>query len=198
MKTRKSPILAGFQPLRGSKIEGKKVRLREKKLTDVRTDYNWQRDPELAKFDAVSVLDMPFALYLLDYTAEIKRPRRNRFAMAIENMEGKHIGNCTCYEIDEKKSETQFGIMIGDADFRGKGYGRDVITTVIDHVFRTTALNRVYLKTLNWNLRAQKCFMRCGFKPCGELKRNGFTFLLMEVNREDWEKGQGESLSSDA
>jgi RimJ/RimL family protein N-acetyltransferase len=186
---KKGSTLAGFKPLHRAKIEGKRIKLREKKLTDVRNDYNWQRDPELARFDAVPVLDMPFALYLLDYAAEIKRPRHNRFPLAIESIEGKHIGNCTFYEIDEKKGEAQLGIMIGDAAYRDKGYGRDVVTTVVDHVFRTTSLNRIYLKTLDWNLRAQKCFRKCGFTPYGQLKRNGCSFILMELNRERWEKG---------
>jgi RimJ/RimL family protein N-acetyltransferase len=187
---KKSNALAGFRPLRGSKIEGKRIRLREKKLSDVRNDYNWQRDPGLARFDAVPVLEMPFALYLLDYTTEIKKPRHNRFPLAIETVEGKHIGNCTCYEIDEKKGETQFGIMIGDAVYRDKGYGRDVVATVVDHIFRNTSINRVYLKTLDWNQRAQTCFSRCGFTPCGQLRRDGFSFILMELNREQWEKGR--------
>ncbi|MGD0794091.1 MAG: GNAT family protein [Dehalococcoidales bacterium] len=187
---KKSNALAGFRPLRGSKIEGKRIRLREKKLSDVRNDYNWQRDPGLARFDAVPVLEMPFALYLLDYTTEIKKPRHNRFPLAIETVEGKHIGNCTCYEIDEKKGETQFGIMIGDAAYRDKGYGQDVVDTVVSHIFRNTSLNRVYLKTLDWNLRAQTCFSRCGFTPCGQLRRDGFSFILMELNRELWEKGR--------
>lgn len=190
MKMRKSSTPAGFKRLRGSKIEGEKVRLREKKLSDVRNDYNWQRDPELARFDAVLVLEMPFALYLLDYTAEIKRPRHNRFPLAIETLEGKHIGNCTCYEIDGKKGEAQFGIMIGDAEYLDKGYGMDVVNTIVDHVFRTTGLNRLYLKTLDWNLRAQKCFSKCGFTPYGQLRRDGYNFVLMELNREQWEKGR--------
>lgn len=190
MKTRKNRAPAGFKRLRGSKIEGKRVRLREKKLADVRNDYSWQRDPELARFDAVPVLEMPFALYLLDYTAEVKRPRRNRFPLAIETPEGKHIGNCTCYEIDEKKGEAQFGIMIGDAEYRDKGYGRDVVNAIVNHVFRTTGLNRLYLKTLDWNLRAQKCFTKCGFTQYGQLKRDGYNFVLMELNRAQWEKGR--------
>jgi ribosomal-protein-alanine N-acetyltransferase len=190
MKLRKDTATAAFQPLRGGKIEGKKVRLREKKLTDVRNDYAWQRDPELSRFDAVSVLDLPFAVYLLDYTAEIKKRRPNRFPLAIETMDGRHIGNCTCYEIDARKGEAQFGIMIGDAEYRDKGYGRDAVGTMVDFVFRTTGLNRIYLKTLDWNLRAQKCFARCGFMPCGQTKRNGHNFLLMEINKEQWEKGR--------
>ena len=189
MKTTKNDTPKVLKPLQGHKIQGEKIRLREKKISDVRNDYNWQRDPELARFDAVPVLDLPFTLYLLDYTTEIRKHRRTRFALAVETMGGKHIGNCTCYEIDEKKGEAQFGIMIGDAEYRDKGYGRDVVRTMVGHVFRTTDFKRIYLKTLDWNLRAQKCFEKSGFKPCGQLKRNGFTFMLMEIFREDWEKG---------
>jgi RimJ/RimL family protein N-acetyltransferase len=191
MNTIKNNAFRGLKPLRGRKIQGERIILREKKISDVRNDYNWQRDPELAKFDAVPVLDLPFALYLLDYTAEIRKPRRYRFALAVETLEGKHIGNCTCYEIDEKKGEAQFGIMIGDTEYRDKGYGRDVVKTTIDFVFGTSSFNRIYLKTLEWNLRAQNCFLKSGFKPCGQLNRNGYTFLLMEILREDWEKGHG-------
>ncbi|HTY81651.1 MAG TPA: GNAT family N-acetyltransferase [Dehalococcoidales bacterium] len=190
MKSTKNENGQSLKPLQGHKIQGERIRLREKKLSDVRNDYNWQRDPELARFDAVPVLDLPFALYLLDYTAEIRKPHRSRFSCAIETLEGKHIGNCTCYEIDEKKGEAQFGIMIGDGEFRDKGYGLDVVRTMIKYVFENTAFDRIYLKTLDWNLRAQKCFIKSGFKQCGELKRNGYTFMLMEIFRADWEKGQ--------
>ena len=187
---RKSTKLAGFKLLRNGKIQGKNIRLREKKLLDVHNDYAWQSDPELSRFDAVTILNLPFAVYLLDYTAEIKRPRRNRFPVAIETLDGKHIGNCTCYEIDEKKGETQLGIMIGDPDYRNKGYGQDVINTMVGHVFRTTNINRIYLKTLDWNVRAQRCFKKCGFEPCGEMQRDGHSFVLMDLDRERWEKGR--------
>ncbi len=190
MKLRKSKTLAGFKPLRDKKIEGKLVHLREKKLSDVRNDYNWQRDPELSRFDAVPVLELPFALYLLDYTAEIKKNRPNRFPLAIETTEGWHIGNCTCYEIDEKKGEAQFGIMIGDAAYRDEGYGHDAVKTMVDFVFRTTSLNRLYLKTLDWNQRAQNCFLKCGFTPCGEMRRDGHQFVLMELYKEQWSNGR--------
>jgi RimJ/RimL family protein N-acetyltransferase len=190
MKFRRDSATAVFKPLHGIKIDGKRIRLREKKLSDVRNDYAWQCDPELSRFDAVPVLELAFALYLLDYTAELKKPRRTRFALGIENLEGKHIGNCTCYDIDEKKSEAQFGIMIGDAEYRDKGYGMDVVNTMVDYTFRMTNLKRIYLKTLDWNTRAQKCFLKSGFTPCGLLKRNGYNFVLMEMLKEQWDKRQ--------
>jgi RimJ/RimL family protein N-acetyltransferase len=191
MRTRKSTTRMVFKPPKGSVVTGKKVKLREKRLSDVRDDYRWQADPELARLDAAPVLITSFAIYLLDYAAEMHSFRRDRYPMAVETIdEGRHIGNCSCYDIDEKKAEAQFGIMIGDRDFWDKGYGRDAVNTMVGHLFRTTGLRRIYLKTLDWNLRAQKCFLNCGFTPCGEMTRNGYNFVFMEIRREDWENRQ--------
>jgi RimJ/RimL family protein N-acetyltransferase len=196
MKSRKSATLAGFKPLSGEVLHGRtgsRVRLREKKLSDVRNDYRWQSDTELAELDAAPTLIMSFSVYLLDYATEIHRPKFNKYPLAVETIDGKHIGNCTCYDIDEKKGEAQLGIMIGDRDYWDKGYGVDAVGTMVDHVFQTTGIHRLYLKTLDWNLRAQRCFQKCGFTPCGNLRRNGHSFLLMELKREQWEKQPNES-----
>jgi len=193
MKIRRTGTLAGLKPLRGGVITGKQIKLREKKLTDVRNDYRWQSDPELADLDAAPVLIVSFSIYLLDYASVMHQHNHYRYPLAIETFEGKHIGNCTCYDIDEKKGEAQIGIMIGDRDYWDKGYGADAINTLIDHVFNNTHLNRLYLKTLDWNIRAQKCFSKCGFNPCGQVKRDSHTFLLMELFREQWEKRQRSS-----
>jgi RimJ/RimL family protein N-acetyltransferase len=193
MKLRKSIKSAGFKLSKGTSITGSKVRLRAKKLSDVRNDYRWQSDPELARLDAAPVLLISFSVYLLSYATEIHRPMFNRYPLAVETLDGKHIGNCTCYDIDPKKSEAQLGIMIGDRDYWDKGYGTDVINTMVNHVFRSTGLHRLYLKTLDWNLRAQQCFSKCGFTTCNQFRRDGHKFVLMELVREQWEKRQGGS-----
>ncbi|MBN1161208.1 MAG: GNAT family N-acetyltransferase [Dehalococcoidales bacterium] len=195
MKFRKTDKLAGLKPLHSSIITGKKTRLREKKLSDVRNDYRWQSDPELSRLDAAPVLEMSFAIYLLDYSSVLSR-RDTRFPLAIDTLEGRHIGNCTCYDIDEKKGEAQVGIMIGDRDYWDKGYGNDAVNTLVDHVFRNSSLDRLYLKTLDWNKRAHRCFEKCGFTDCGQLKHSGHNFILMELKREKWEKRQ-DALNDD-
>jgi len=196
MKLRKSSTLAGFKPLRNNILQGRtgsKVKLREKKLSDVRNDYRWQSDLELARLDAAPVLMMSFSIYLLDYATALHHSTFNRYPLAVETLDGKHIGNCTCYDIDEKKGEAQLGIMIGERDYWDRGYGADAVNTMVDYAFQTTSLHRLYLKTLDCNQRAQKCFTRCGFTPCGYLKRDGNNFVLMELTRESWEKRrQGE------
>jgi RimJ/RimL family protein N-acetyltransferase len=188
MKLKKRESLAGLNPLRGSVITGEKTKLREKKLTDVRADFRWQSDPELSKLDAAPALNMSFTLYLLDYTSMIHEQEFYRFPLAVETREGRHIGNCTLYDIDEKKREGQVGIMIGDKDYWNQGYGADVMTTFTNYIFRHSTLNRLYLKTLDWNARAQKSFAKSGFLQCGWLKKDGFNFMLMEITREQWEQ----------
>src|SRR4030042_233171 len=143
MKLGKSAVLAGFKSLRGG-FTGRKTRLREKKLSDVRNDYKWQSDAELARLDASPVLSMSFSLYLLDYAGALRLSHTHRFPLAVETLAGKHIGNCTCYDIDEKKLQAQLGIMIGNHDYWDKGYGADVVATMVDQVFRTTRLHRLY------------------------------------------------------
>ncbi len=181
---------AVFEIQGNHEILGKKVRLRGKKLSDARNDYMWQSNPELAGLDAAPVLTVSFAAYLLDYSSQLHDPGEKRFPLAVDTLEGEHIGNCTCYDIDAERGDAQLGIMIGDSRYRDRGYGTDAVTAMVNHVFSVTKLKRIYLKTLDWNLRAQKCFENCGFEPCRLLNRNGSTFVVMELLREKWERQQ--------
>jgi len=167
---------------------GTKVKLRGKILADARDDYIWQTDPELAGFDAASPLAISFSWYLSDYANRLHYPSTARYWFAIETLDGKHIGNCTYYNVDETKSEAELGIMIGNRDYWDKGYGADAVSTLVSYIFRHTDLNRIYLKTRDLNTRAQKCFQKCGFIPYGHLVRDGFSFVLMEIRCNQREK----------
>jgi RimJ/RimL family protein N-acetyltransferase len=174
-------------------ILGSKIKLRDKRLADVADDYAWQSDPELAQLDAAQQLTTGFSEYLSVYAREFRYPRFSRYPMAIETLEGKHIGNCVYYGVNGAKGETELGIMIGDRDYWDKGYGTDAVATLVDYIFRQTGLNRIYLKTLDDNYRAQKCFRKCGFTPYGHKVRDGYRFVLMELHRQQWQERQAET-----
>lgn len=167
---------------------GKRIIIREKQLGDVRNDYQWQTDPELSRLDAVTPLKMHYSSYLLAYTDELRNPDSKRRQFAIDTLDGRHIGNCVYYGINEIISEAELGIMIGDTDYWDKGYGAEAVTLLLEYIFHVTYLRRIHLKTLELNARAQKCFMKCGFNVCGHTVRDGYRFMLMEINRKDWEK----------
>jgi len=177
-------------------LKGRKVVLRGKRLEDAANDYAWRCDDELARLDAALPLGTSFTSYLADYADELGCPSPRKCRFAIDSLEGKHIGNLMYYDIDEVTKEAELGIMIGDRDYWDQGDGTDAITTLLDHIFNTTRLERIYLHTLNWNIRAQRCFKKCGFVPCGRVRRYGGTFIRMEIYRSWWQRLKTEPSSA--
>lgn len=166
--------------------KGSLVRLRRKRAGDARQDYNWRADPELARFDAARPLSTPYQEFLLMFTDELRFPSPFRRMLAIEDTDGRHIGNLMYYNIDERRREAELGITIGAKDCWGGGYGTDAVVTMLRYVFGQTSLVRIYLNTLSWNHRAQRCFEKAGFRRIGHSSRNGHDFEIMEVRRENW------------
>ncbi len=171
-------------------IVGNKVILREKRLADAREDYRWETDPGLAQLDAAPTVVTTFSQYLSDYADELRNALPTSHRFAVDTLSGKHIGNCSYYNTSETKGKAELGIMIGARDYWNKGYGTDTVTTLVNYIFCQTSLNRIYLKTLDLNSRAQRCFQKCGFTPYGHLDKDGFSFVLMEIHRKQWQEQQ--------
>lgn len=177
-------------------IRGELVVLREKRLEDAADDYAWRCDPELAAYDAVPPLQLAFASFLESYRFELDYPVPRQRNFAIEDLSGKHIGNCMYYDIDTHRAEAELGIMIGDRDYWSKGYGTDAVLTLLRHIFETTTLRRIYLNTLDWNHRAQRSFLKCGFVPIREHTRGGYRFITMEIYRDRLEQAPAQAQES--
>ncbi len=166
-------------------VEGRLVVLREKRLEDARDDYSWRADPKLAVYDAVPPLKMSWEDFERIYKEELRYPPPRQLTLSIIDRAGVHIGNCMYYDMDEARGQAELGIMIGRREYWGQGYGRDAVSTLLRHMFENPILKRVYLHTLTWNVRAQKAFQSCGFTSVREVLRNGHTFILMEVLRDN-------------
>ena len=167
-------------------IKGTKIILREKKLEDAANDYAWRIDAELAYLDASTPLDMSFSEFLPGYADELCYANISGHRYAIETLDGRHIGNCSYYNLDEHKEEAEIGILIGERAFWDKGYGTDAVITLVNQSFEEANLKRIYLHTLEWNIRAKKCFQKCGFVPCGRVNRGGHNFIIMEIKIDDY------------
>lgn len=169
-------------------IRGTKIVLREKRLGDATKDYAWKRDAELASLDATIPLEIPFSLYLSSYAEDLCHANTRGHRFAIETLDGKHIGNCTYYNLDEYKGEAELGILIGDRAYWNRGYGADAVIMLVNHIFEEVNLKRIYLHTLEFNIRAKECFQKCGFTPCGQTNRGGQFFTIMEIKRANYKK----------
>ena len=169
-------------------LEGSKVVLRQKRLSDARNDFTWSTDEELSRLDASRPLSLTFHEAQVLYEDELTFPQSRKQRFAIETRSGLHIGNCMVYDINKFKGEAELGIMIGDRRFWGKAYGTGAVRLLLEHIFSETKLNRVYLHTLDWNVRAQKCFEKAGFVVKGSVRRNGHNFVTMDITRGRWQQ----------
>ncbi len=185
------PWLRGrSEPARASRVEirGEKVVIREKRIEDVADDYAWRTDEELSRLDATHPLRMSFAEFARFSRDEIIYDSSASRRLAIDTLDGLHIGNCMYYDVNLKRGEAELGIMIGDRGYWDNGYGTDSVEALLGHIFTTTPLGRVYLHTLEWNVRARRAFAKSGFSEVKKVRRSGMDFLQMDVRCEDWER----------
>lgn len=161
---------------------GELVRLRAKQIEDAEDDYEWRCDPELAAYDAARPLRASFKTFVSTMREELNYPTTHRRTFAIEDLETEtHIGNVMYYGYDPRAQEAELGITIGNRDFWSQGYGTDAVRTLVSYLFEELRLRRVYLHTLSWNYRAQRCFDRAGFQRVREVHRGGHEFILMDI-----------------
>ncbi len=177
-------------------LRGARVILREKRLEDAEQDYIWRSDPELARLDAAYPLTMSFDRYLKIFQDQLRYPTPGSHHFSTDTVDGKFIGNCMYYDLDSVNMQAELGIVIGDRDYWSNSYGYDAVTTLLDHMFRERHLKRVYLHTLEWNTRAQRCFQKGGFNPLKQVRRLSQDFILMEVFRDDWFEKAEERLAA--
>lgn len=161
---------------------GRLVRLREKTVDDAERDYEWRRDPELAAYDAARPLTARFPTFVSTMVEELKYPSVHRRTYGVDDLAtGRHIGNVMYYGYDAFLREAELGITIGDRDFWSRGYGQDIVRTMLGYLFEEMRLRKVYLHTLTWNARAQRAFQRAGFRRVREVARGGYEFVYMEA-----------------
>ena len=177
-------------------LHGARVILRDKRLEDAEQDFIWRSDSELARLDAAFPLTMSFDRYLKIYQDQLRFPTPGSRHFSTDTLDGKFIGNCMYYDLDSVNMEAELGIVIGDREYWSNSYGYDAVTTLLDYMFSEKKLKRVYLHTLEWNTRAQRCFEKSGFTPVRTVRRMSQDFILMEVRREDWFDKVEERLSA--
>ncbi|HUZ02030.1 MAG TPA: GNAT family protein [Thermomicrobiaceae bacterium] len=84
------------------------------------------------------------------------------------------IGVTYLYEIDHRHRRATFGITIGDAPNRGKGYGTEATRLVLDYAFTSLGLSNVMLTLLEFNIAGYRAYQNAGFREFGRRTRCSF------------------------
>ena len=77
------------------------------------------------------------------------------------------VGNTGLHRIDHRNRTAEFGIIIGEADCRGKGYGTEAARLMLDYGFTALGLFNVMLRVHAFNLAGQRAYQKAGFREWG-------------------------------
>lgn len=77
------------------------------------------------------------------------------------------VGNTGLHAVDYRNRTAGFGIMIGEPDARGRGYGTETARLMLDFAFTALGLNNVMLTVHEYNLAGQRAYQKAGFREFG-------------------------------
>jgi RimJ/RimL family protein N-acetyltransferase len=82
------------------------------------------------------------------------------------------IGRTDLFDVDWRNRSARFGIMIGEADMRGKGYGTETTRLMLDYAFTALGLHSVMLDVSEYNLAGRHAYEKAGFREIGRRRQS--------------------------
>jgi RimJ/RimL family protein N-acetyltransferase len=80
---------------------------------------------------------------------------------------GRPVGNCDIQNLNVRNRRAEVGIVIGEPEARGKGYGTEAMRLLADYAFNALNLHSLMLWTYEYNVAGQRCYAKVGFREIG-------------------------------
>lgn len=112
-----------------------------------------------------------------------------RFAIEVDKL---YLGHCSLSGLRGPHGDLELGILIGDREYWSRGFGREVVSLLLDYAFRGLGARRIALTTHEDNERAIRCYKACGFVEDGRPRQVFWTgqrfadLVEMSVLRAEW------------
>jgi RimJ/RimL family protein N-acetyltransferase len=156
------------------RIYGERIMLREYQKEDLESIRQWVNEPEVVD-NLSDIFLYPHTLNQTENFLNSKLNDSNTTGFVIaDSKTGEYIGQIDLIEIDWKNRCAILGVVIGDAAKRGKGYGTEAILLLEDFAFNRLNLNKLELNVHDYNTRAYRCYLKCGFKEEGRFREKFF------------------------
>jgi RimJ/RimL family protein N-acetyltransferase len=172
-------------------LKGSKALLRPMKQDDIARQHQFDQDLELYGLDCALPRVSPVETAQAFYETRTK-PDPDLAPFAIE-ADGKYIGYCGLRNLQDRHGNLELGILIGDRQYWGRGYGRDAVRLLLRCAFHSLGARRVGLTTHAKNERALRCYLACGFVEEGRPRQvlwieGEYTDLVeMSILRNEWQ-----------
>ena len=84
---------------------------------------------------------------------------------------GKTVGHLIIrYPKENDDENVRFGFVVVDPEFRGRGYGKELLRLAVEYVKKNTCAKRIDLGVFENNENARRCYGSLGFKEFNRRK----------------------------
>lgn len=151
-------------------ISGKKIGLTSVSTESLEQFREWRNRPELRQYFREH-RELSKEMQTNWFNSKVLNDP-NQYNFEIRDLDSKKlIGHCGLYYINWIARTAEFGIYIGDNNFRNGGYGSDSLRTLIDYGFNQLNLNKIWAEVYS-NNDAFHVYTHVGFKVDGVLRQN--------------------------
>lgn len=130
---------------------------------------SWLNDPEVTKFMETGLFPTTDKA-LEDFYRDIVKSKTGVMFAILTRRNNAHIGNIKLDRISWIHRYGTLGIMIGEKECWGKGYGQEACRLVLEHAFKRLNLNKVTLGVYAIHKSALRAYEAAGFKTEGRVK----------------------------
>jgi diamine N-acetyltransferase len=151
-------------------VESERVALGPLRRDLVATYHRWHNDVATARTYVLrqpTTLEQEEALY-----AELTADTRHALFTVYERASWRAVGTAHLKEIDHRQRRAVFGVLIGEPDARGQGYGTEVARLMLDYAFTVLGLHSVMLTCHEYNLAGRRAYEKAGFREFGRRRQS--------------------------
>lgn len=154
-------------------IKGKVITLRAIEKDDLKLLHQWSNDPKINYM--LGGWHFPSNYCEQEKWHESLSLNSTNQRFAIDTKEHGLIGMANLVNINWKDRNAFHGMLIGDKDIRGKGYGYDTVMTMNRYAFEELGLKRMDGSMIEYNVASINLYTKkCGWKIEGVKKESYF------------------------
>jgi len=156
----------------------------------------WFNDPEVTRY---MLQVMPLTRLAEEAFFERVAGATDAVTWAVHDEHGRHIGGTGLHKIDWRNRCAESGIIIGDREAWGKGYGTEVMRVRTKWAFEELGLHRIESQCFADNVGSATCLGRAGYRRIGVARQRQWKhgrwhdILLWEILDEDYFGRRGEA-----
>ncbi|MFZ3171715.1 MAG: UDP-4-amino-4,6-dideoxy-N-acetyl-beta-L-altrosamine N-acetyltransferase [Carboxydocellales bacterium] len=149
-----------------------KLIIRSLQEKDTALIVKWRNDLEITKF-LFSSRGLTREEHLA-WLAQLADDNTRREFLLVEKENGFPIGTIGLSNVDFLHRKGELGIMIGEKEFQGRGYGKEACQFIVKYGFGKLGLNKIYLRAFTDNESAITLYEKIGFQKEGILREEIF------------------------